>query len=614
VRQVAIGGKRCGEGEPVFIVFEAGPTLLGFESARHLVNLAAEAGADAIKFQILDTDRLVGQKGIEITYKVLKGEDGTGTEEVTEPLETILKRRELSRVEWAELKRHADTLGITFFATVDYPETLKFVLELGCHAVKVASGDVNHHPWLEKVARSGIPVMLDTGSSTIGEIERAVEIITAAGNENIIIHHCPSGYPARLESINLRVLTTLRQMFEFPIAFCVAPDSRVVTTDLRWVKASELVVGDRLIGFDEQLAKGRRIAKMRYAMVEAISYPVLPCYRIVTDRGTVVASSEHKWVVTRYNSSQGCPWRSWVRTEDMRVGDKLTIFSEPWEEENSWEAGWLAGFFDGEGYFSGKNLRGNGGQRVCVGQNPGDLLDYAKRLLSERGYRFGEYTVKNAKYRKSEYKNLYLLGREQTLRFLGSIRPRRLLARADEVWLNTKSFWPGCGANIIAIEPLGLTPTVGVKTNTGTMIVEGFLSHNSDHTPGWDMDIAAVALGATMVEKTLTLDRRTRSAEHMMSVEPSEASAFVRAIRDLEVALGRPRRVMTAEEARTKLKARRSLFLTRDVRKGERLTEDLVDWRRPGTGIVPGEIRHALGRTFSRDLPGGVIVSWNDLV
>ena len=355
MRQVAIGGKRCGEEEPVFIVFEAGPTLLGFESARQLVNVAAEAGADAIKFQILDTDRLVGQKDIEITYKVLKGEDGSGTEDVTEPLETILKRRELSRVEWGELKRYADKLGITFFATVDYPETLEFVLELGCHAVKVASGDVNHHPWLEKVARSGIPVMLDTGSSTIGEIERAVEVTTGAGNEHIIIHHCPSGYPARLESINLRVITTLRQMFEFPIAF-------------------------------------------------------------------------------------------------------------------------------------------------------------------------------------------------------------------------------------------------------------------SDHTPGWDMDIAAVALGVTMVEKTLTLDRRTRSAEHMMSVEPSEASAFVRAIRDLEVALGRPRRVMTAEEARTKLKARRSLFLTRDVRKGERLTEDLVDWRRPGTGIVPGEIRHALGRTFARDLRAGGIVSWADLV
>jgi sialic acid synthase SpsE len=135
----------------------------------------------------------------------------------------------------------------------------------------------------------------------------------------------------------------------------------------------------------------------------------------------------------------------------------------------------------------------------------------------------------------------------------------------------------------------------------------------SDHTPGWDMDVAAVALGANMVEKTHTLDRRTRSAEHIMSLEPDEAAAFVRAIRDVEVALGRPRRRMSEEEARGKLKARRSLFLTRGLRRGERLTADLVDWRRPGTGIVPADGRHALGRAVRRDLPAGALVRWDDL-
>jgi sialic acid synthase SpsE len=335
----------------VFIVFEAGPTHSGPESARRLIEVAAESGADAIKFQILDTDRLMGDKDVEITYKVL---GPTGPEEVTERLDTILRRRELPADQWRELKRYADKCGITFFATVDYPETLALVRELGCHAVKVASGDLNHHAWLDQVGRAGMPVMIDTGSSTIGEVERAVEILTAAGNQDIIIHHCPSGYPARLDSINLRIITTLRQMFEYPIAF-------------------------------------------------------------------------------------------------------------------------------------------------------------------------------------------------------------------------------------------------------------------SDHTPGWDMDIAAVALGATMVEKTLTLDRRTRSTEHVMSVEPAEARTFVQAIRDLEVALGRPRRIMSAEEARGKLKARRSLFAARGVRRGERLGPNDVEWRRPGTGIVPAEAQYAIGRTVTRDVAAGTMISWDDL-
>jgi sialic acid synthase SpsE len=352
MRQVTIGERPCGDGQPVFIVFEAGPTHTGFESARRLIEVAAEAGADAIKFQVLDTRRLMGDPSVELTYTAL-GDDGLPLQ-VTEPLVTILERRALPLEQWAELKRHSDKLGITFFATVDYPETLAFLVALESHALKVASGDLNHEPWLTEVGRTGIPVMIDTGSSTIGEVERAVELITAAGNDRIIIHHCPSGYPARLESINLRIITTLRQMFEFPIAF-------------------------------------------------------------------------------------------------------------------------------------------------------------------------------------------------------------------------------------------------------------------SDHTPGWDMDVAAVALGANMVEKTLTLNRRTRSAEHIMSLEPAEAVAFVRAIRDVEVALGRPRRRMSEDEARGKLKARRSLFLTRAVRKGERLTIELADWRRPGTGIVPAEARHALGRAVRRDLPAGTMVRWDDL-
>ena len=351
MRRVQIGDRWCGDGERVFIVFEAGPTHTGVDSARRLIDVAAEAGADAIKFQILRAERLVGNHDLEITYKVLnaRGE----REDVTERLLTILQRRALADEDWFELKRHADRVGITFFATVDYSDTLAVVEKMQCHAVKVASGDLNHDPWLAEVARTGIPVMVDTGSSTIGEVERAVDICTAAGNRNVIIHHCPSGYPARLESINLRIITTLRQMFDVPIAF-------------------------------------------------------------------------------------------------------------------------------------------------------------------------------------------------------------------------------------------------------------------SDHTPGWDMDIAAVALGANMVEKTITLDRMTRSTEHIMSIEPSEAAAFVGAVRDVETALGRPRRLMSADEAKGKLTARRSLFTARAVKRGERLADADIEWRRPGTAIVPAELPHALGRTLARDVPAGTMLTWKD--
>jgi sialic acid synthase SpsE len=116
-----------------------------------------------------------------------------------------------------------------------------------------------------------------------------------------------------------------------------------------------------------------------------------------------------------------------------------------------------------------------------------------------------------------------------------------------------------------------------------------------------------------MVEKTLTLDRRTRSTEHIMSVEPAEAQRFVRAVRELEVALGRPRRIMSADEAKGKLKARRSLFAARALRRGERLGDEMVDWRRPGTGIIPADAPQTLSRTLARDVRAGAMLTWDDL-
>ena len=108
---------------------------------------------------------------------------------------------------------------MAFFATVGFEEDLKLLVDLNCDSVKIASADVNHLPLIRKAAKTGMCIQLDTGSSTLGEIEEAVDTTLSEGNTRIIIHQCPSGYPARLQSINLKIIETLRQMFNFPIAF-----------------------------------------------------------------------------------------------------------------------------------------------------------------------------------------------------------------------------------------------------------------------------------------------------------------------------------------------------------------------------------------------------------
>jgi N,N'-diacetyllegionaminate synthase len=351
---VGFGPRRVGDGNPCFITFEAGPTHNGLESAMELASLAAAARADAIKFQMVDPGRLVSDRKQTISFKILVDKATNKTETVEESLFEILCRRALTKDQWRKLKKHCDGLGLAFFATVGFEEEIELLEDLGCDSIKIASADVNHIPLIRRAARSGMCLQLDTGNATIGEIETTVDVIRAEGNENIIIHHCPSGYPAHLDGINLRCITTLKQMFPYPIAY-------------------------------------------------------------------------------------------------------------------------------------------------------------------------------------------------------------------------------------------------------------------SDHTPGWEMDLAAVALGANLVEKTISKDRTTPQIEHMMSIEPNEMATFIQVIRDLEKALGRTRRVMKPAEAERRIANRRSIHLVRDVKAGTKLTLKHFEYRRPGYGIPPSEADFVAGQTLCRAKRKGDRLEWADL-
>jgi sialic acid synthase SpsE len=246
-------------------------------------------------------------------------------------------------------------LGLLFFSTVGFEEDIRLLEEIGCHSIKIASSDINHFPLIRRAARTGMCIQIDTGSATLGEVEAAVDLICAEGNSNIIIHQCPSGYPARLEGINLNIIPTLKRLFPFPIAF-------------------------------------------------------------------------------------------------------------------------------------------------------------------------------------------------------------------------------------------------------------------SDHTPGWEMDVAALALGANLLEKTITEDRATPSVEHLFSLEPHEMKRFISVIREVETAMGTTRRIMQGEEKINRQRWRRSVFLQSPVRAGQKLGEAKVNFRRPGFGIGPDMYEQLLDFSFRTDLPEGHMLSFNDLV
>jgi len=350
---IPIGTREVGDGHPCFVTFEAGATHDGVEMAIKLVEVAARAGADAVKFQIFDADRLVSDRAQTFSYDMLLNRATGETQTVEESLYEILIRRCLTRDEWRRVKRASDDLKLAFFATVGFEDDIEFVAELGCESIKISSADVNCFPIIEAAARTGTVIQLDTGNAQIGEIEAAIDAMSRAGNEKVIIHQCPSGYPARLPSIHLRMIPTLKQVFGLPVAF-------------------------------------------------------------------------------------------------------------------------------------------------------------------------------------------------------------------------------------------------------------------SDHTPGWEMDVAAVALGANLVEKTITLDRTIRSPEHIFSLEPQDATAFIQTIRDVELALGAPRRRLSPSEIEKRKAIRRSAFLKVAKRAGEPIGTADIEYRRPGTGLWPSDFTLFDGRAASHDLAAGSMLQVGD--
>lgn len=123
----------------------------------------------------------------------------------------------------------------------------------------------------------------------------------------------------------------------------------------------------------------------------------------------------------------------------------------------------------------------------------------------------------------------------------------------------------------------------------------------SDHTPGWECDVAAAAMGAVVIEKHFTLDKAMPGPDHKASLAPEELKAMVAAVRHTEAALGQGHKMVTLSEAKNKPVARKSIVAARPIRKGEAFTAENLTTKRPGSGISPMRWYSVLGQTAPRD-------------
>jgi len=185
--------------ERLFLIAEIGANHDGDPAKAHrMIDLFADAGADAVKFQTYTAEVLVSDVERPVTY-------GPPDRRTTEPVGEMFSRLSLPREVHRELFDHARERGVVPFTTLFDPADVGFAMGLGQELFKISSGDVNYRQLLEAVAAIGRPVIISGGKCTIGELDRAIDVLER-GACSIGLMHCVAAYPAPVESANLRVL------------------------------------------------------------------------------------------------------------------------------------------------------------------------------------------------------------------------------------------------------------------------------------------------------------------------------------------------------------------------------------------------------------------------
>jgi len=209
--KVKIANRLIGEGEPCFIVAEAGVNHNGkINLAKKLIDVAKDAGVDAVKFQKFKAENVVTRKAPKAKYQ----------QETTDTKESqfdMIKRLELSVGIFEQLALRAHKRGIIFLSTPFDNESVDILDVLGVPAFKIASGEITNLPLIRYIAKRGKPVILSTGMSSLGEVSEALQVIQGEGVKDIVLLHCVTAYPAKVEDVNLKAMETLRHAFRLPV-------------------------------------------------------------------------------------------------------------------------------------------------------------------------------------------------------------------------------------------------------------------------------------------------------------------------------------------------------------------------------------------------------------
>ena len=358
------------------------------------------------------------------------------------------------------------------------------------HTREQIAADLTHgvdgKTYVEEMAAMKIPVYMqerypDIPSSVKYPLDKMIEEF---GIERSNINHKPDAYFTNSISfmIALAIYEGFKEIHVYGVDMavgCLAPETRVLTADLRWVRSDEVSVGDELIGFDEFPDSGNgRTRKWRKTVVTKADKIKKPCYEIKLEDGTTfIASDKHGWLTHAENVNR------WKTSEELvtrhhRRPTRIIKLLDTWQEEEGYEAGYLAAAFDGEGCLMTGSRSPNNGSKYCrlsFAQKANEMKQYVGSLLNMFGFEWNEHAVNFSTTKQIDIQG----GKAAVMRFLGMFRPKRLMPK-----FNPETVGELQAKNNVAVlsaEIVGERDVIGMETTTKTFIAEGFASHNSEY-------------------------------------------------------------------------------------------------------------------------------------
>ncbi|WP_299798802.1 N-acetylneuraminate synthase [uncultured Maribacter sp.] len=202
--------------ERVLIIAEAGVNHNGdLELAKKLIDAAADAGVDYVKFQTFNSKKLVSKSAEKADYQK------ENTNDAIESQLKMLQRLELSKENHLVLIEYCKTKNIRFLSTAFDLDSIDFLHQLNIDLWKVPSGEITNLPYLRKLGSLGKPVIISTGMAEMQEIDDAIKVIISAGtdSDNITVLHCNTEYPTPMHDVNLTAMNTIKNVFNVPVGY-----------------------------------------------------------------------------------------------------------------------------------------------------------------------------------------------------------------------------------------------------------------------------------------------------------------------------------------------------------------------------------------------------------